>query len=77
MKSLNMKHHAGQLQTQFLVNPKNLCYIDSGMPIFADAHDESACEIPTDDGKLREKSDKNVISKLKNGKNLSNSNYLI
>ena len=62
--------HAGQLPTQPLVNPRNLCSIDSSM-IFLDDHNVVESDIPLDDDKDKRREDMNAISKLRNGKNLS------
>ena len=60
----------GQLPTQPLVNPKNLCSTDSSMPQFADDHDAIERDISPDDDEGR-REDMNVISKLRNCKTLS------
>ena len=62
---------AGQLPTQPLVNPKNLCSIDSSMPPFLDDDNVLESDIPLDDDEDNRREDMNAISKLRNGKNLS------
>ena len=62
---------ADQLPTQTLDNPKNLCSINSSMPTFSDDHDAIESDIPPDDDEDRGWEEMNVVSKLRNGKNLS------
>ena len=61
------------LRTQPLVNPNHLCSIDSSTPSFANDHDENLSEIPPNTDECRGREDINVISKLRNGKNLIDS----
>ena len=65
-------HQVRQLPTKPLVNPKNLCSIDSSMPPFLDNHDTVESDIPLDDDEDKRREDMNAISKLRIGKNLSN-----
>ena len=48
--------HKGQLPTQTLMNPKNVCPIDSSMALFIGDYDESVIEISSnvDDWRGRE-----------------------
>ena len=54
----------GQLPTQTLVNPTNLCSMDSCIPRFLDDQDAIESDIPLDDDEDKRREDMNAISKL-------------
>ena len=65
-------YQTGQVPTQPLVNPKNLCSMDRNMPSFSNDHDAIESDIPPNDDENMGREDINVISKLRSSKNLSN-----
>ena len=62
--------HTGQLLTKPPVNPKNYSK-NISMPFFANGNDDILSEIPHNIDRCGGREDTNVISKLRNGKKLS------
>ena len=66
----NYDHQINQLPTKTLINPKNLCSINSSMPLLENDHDERVGETPPTVDECRGIEDMNIVSKLRNEKNL-------